>query len=544
MATKVSNLTQGTVINDNDLIYVVINGASRKMLKSDFDKSLVSGNEDGYVSGVIEWVSGLTFKSVQLYWRKNNVLFYSNDVQRTSATADVTDPRIDNFYGDNVGDWGIIEGTAAPSPVLPPVDEETQVHITFATIPAGATEPSDYNDTTAYNENIEWATSTDNNPARFDPDNTEQAFSGVKSIKLTNFSSAKITAPVARAGADLNLVKFWVYLDTLNFNYLFRLQFSIESGGVASLFISDGDYGFDKSLTQQWQQITVPSNVFFNGNWGTEKYTAITIANRKNGSTIYIDEVIVQDGEVGEVIPPVVIYANEVVTDTTPFTGNLSGSDTDVQKALETIDGLALGGAVEGTAVLSSGEVGGTKFLREDGDGTSSWQTVVAGSGTVTSVAVSGSDGIEIDSGSPITTSGTIALGVNKSTLLNNLGLSDVDTIGFAFSDETTDLAILASAISFQMPDFATTLSAVSVNVVTAPTGSIATFDINEGGVSILSTKITIDAGEFTSETAATPPVISDSSIAANAIITVDIDGVGSTITGAGGKVWIYFTRT
>jgi hypothetical protein len=33
------------------------------------------------------------------------------------------------------------------------------------------------------------------------------------------------------------------------------------------------------------------------------------------------------------------------------------------------------GGPVEGTAVLSTGEAGGTKFLREDGDGTSSWQT-------------------------------------------------------------------------------------------------------------------------------------------------------------------------
>jgi len=33
----------------------------------------------------------------------------------------------------------------------------------------------------------------------------------------------------------------------------------------------------------------------------------------------------------------------------------------------------------EGTAVLSTGESGGTKFLREDGDGTSSWQTVSAG---------------------------------------------------------------------------------------------------------------------------------------------------------------------
>jgi hypothetical protein len=32
----------------------------------------------------------------------------------------------------------------------------------------------------------------------------------------------------------------------------------------------------------------------------------------------------------------------------------------------------------EGTGILSTGEGGGTKFLREDGDGTSSWQTVSA----------------------------------------------------------------------------------------------------------------------------------------------------------------------
>lgn len=36
---------------------------------------------------------------------------------------------------------------------------------------------------------------------------------------------------------------------------------------------------------------------------------------------------------------------------------------------------LAAGaGAPEGTAVLSTGETGGTKFLREDGDNSSSWQ--------------------------------------------------------------------------------------------------------------------------------------------------------------------------
>ena len=41
---------------------------------------------------------------------------------------------------------------------------------------------------------------------------------------------------------------------------------------------------------------------------------------------------------------------------------------------LNLLDGLSTL-AQEGTAILSTGETGGTKFLREDGDNTSSWQT-------------------------------------------------------------------------------------------------------------------------------------------------------------------------
>jgi hypothetical protein len=120
---------------------------------------------------------------------------------------------------------------------------------------------------------------------------------------------------------------------------------------------------------------------------------------------------------------------------------------------------------------------------------------------------------------------------------------SETYPLGLAFGDETTDIAVGVDKLTFQMPNFATTLTGVSVNVKTAPTGSVATFDLNEAGVSVLSTKITIDAGETTSVTAAIPPVISDSAIAANAIITIDIDGVGSTIAGVAPKLWIYYTR-
>lgn len=64
------------------------------------------------------------------------------------------------------------------------------------------------------------------------------------------------------------------------------------------------------------------------------------------------------------------------------------------------------------------------QVLTTDGAGDYTWQTV-SGSGTVTSVAISGSDGIEVDSGSPITTSGTIALGLNKANTLTFLNVED-----------------------------------------------------------------------------------------------------------------------
>jgi len=51
--------------------------------------------------------------------------------------------------------------------------------------------------------------------------------------------------------------------------------------------------------------------------------------------------------------------------------------------------------------------------------------------------------------------------------------------------------------------------------------------DVNDSGTTILSTKLTIDNTEKTSTTAATARVISDSALADDAEITVDIDQIG-----------------
>ena len=54
---------------------------------------------------------------------------------------------------------------------------------------------------------------------------------------------------------------------------------------------------------------------------------------------------------------------------------------------------LATAGAVEGEAVLSTGETGGSKFLREDGDGTSSWQSISASTTQLPTYIVAASGG-------------------------------------------------------------------------------------------------------------------------------------------------------
>ena len=117
---------------------------------------------------------------------------------------------------------------------------------------------------------------------------------------------------------------------------------------------------------------------------------------------------------------------------------------------------------------------------------------------------------------------------------------STARSLTVACSDETTALTTGTAKATFRMPS-AATITAVRASVTTAPAGSALTVDINESGSTILSTKLTIDAGEKTSTTAATAAVISDASIADDAEMTIDIDAIGSSTAGAGLKVTIYY---
>lgn len=110
-----------------------------------------------------------------------------------------------------------------------------------------------------------------------------------------------------------------------------------------------------------------------------------------------------------------------------------------------------------------------------------------------------------------------------------------------AVSDESTAITTGTAKLTFRMP-FAMTLTSVRASLTTASSSGAPAIDVNDGGVSIFSTTLTIDASEKTSTTATTPAVLSDTSLADDAEITIDIDTAGTGATGL--KVTFIGTRT
>lgn len=110
-------------------------------------------------------------------------------------------------------------------------------------------------------------------------------------------------------------------------------------------------------------------------------------------------------------------------------------------------------------------------------------------------------------------------------------------------SDEATAITAGTNKYRIRAPyRFKLTEARMSVN--TAPTGAALLVDVNVETVSVFSTnKLRIDVSERTSETSSAPPVIANPKILKDAEISIDFDQVGSTVAGAGVKIWLIGTR-
>ena len=138
-----------------------------------------------------------------------------------------------------------------------------------------------------------------------------------------------------------------------------------------------------------------------------------------------------------------------------------------------TVGDVDLTADVTGTLPVASGGTGLTalgsanQVLGVNSGGTALEYKTLSTGGTVTSVTVTGSDGIEIDSGSPVTTSGTIALGINSTTLSTHLGLGS--------------LATQSSVTESQISDLGSYITASSTDTLTNKSGDISQWTNDSG---------------------------------------------------------------
>ena len=211
------------------------------------------------------------------------------------------------------------------------------------------------------------------------------------------------------------------------------------------------------------------------------------------------------------------------------FNGNLYSKAKDVITSQGDLRRGDASGNAERLAIGASGKV-----LQSNGT-TESWETIDTADSIITTrgdiiFGNAAGDGARLAAGTAgkfLTTQGASA----DPTYTN-------PTLSFIVSltAEDGDATVADDLAQIRMP-FAITVTDVRAFCNTAPTGATLTFDIEEAGSSILSTLITIDASEKTSTTAATPPEISDSTLADDSIISFNIDQIGSSNAGTGLKV-------
>jgi hypothetical protein len=165
-----------------------------------------------------------------------------------------------------------------------------------------------------------------------------------------------------------------------------------------------------------------------------------------------------------------------------------------------------------------------------------------------------GATGAQGDPGPGVATGGTTdqllakASGTNYDTKWINQSAIVLTERQIVFlSTPASNASAALGVVEFRFPD-AVSLTAVKFECDSdnPPTGSAAQMDLRLAGTTIFSTNPTIDAGESSSDTAATAPVLSSNptAISAGAKLEFDLDQIGASNAGRGYYAVLIYTRS
>jgi len=103
--------------------------------------------------------------------------------------------------------------------------------------------------------------------------------------------------------------------------------------------------------------------------------------------------------------------------------------------------------------------------------------------------------------------------------------------LAVAVGDETTTITTGSAKVTFRMPH-AMTLSKIKGSLTAVSTATGLTVDVTHGGTSVFSTRMTFDANEGTTESAAAPSVLGVTALSDDAVMTINVDGAGGGAKG------------
>jgi hypothetical protein len=312
----------------------------------------------------------------------------------------------------------------------------------------------------------------------------------------------------------------WKHTAAITFALLLTASPIAISQNFLGLLPTDSLLGRDTAGTGQVESITLDDTLSFDGSKHLQRDALTGDVTSSAGSQA-------------------TTIAGDSVALTTDTTGNYAAGDAEAGAALtgDSATSFFSAGTIElargGTSASLSDPAGHRLLVWDDTNNVMEFQD--GGTGLTTSATA-------LDCDTPTTTAvGCIELATTAEATAMTDTSRAVTPEGLKYKpiymcmkvgDETTAITTGTGKLTFYFPA-AWTVTGVYAALTAQSTSGNPTFDINEAGTSILgANKLSIDANEDTSATAATGTSVSDASIAANAKMTIDIDTAG---TGAKG---------
>ena len=234
---------------------------------------VVQGNR--LISGGVSYVSGLTFETSALEYIIGGTIY---DIPLpTTLVLSSGDPvfnRIDVIVADVSGNTSVVGGTPSANPEKPDIDEETQVEVTFVSIPANGTTP-DIDLLLLYNENVgpptEWSFGAVGlQPTRISGSSTDQTYSGLTAIRVSGVTGTFTTSFRLTGSTTVDTNQFATLqfaIRNLSANTTssqirlgFRTTGNTQNGNYVYMNAagSSGYVQYSSTNTSSWQLISIP----------------------------------------------------------------------------------------------------------------------------------------------------------------------------------------------------------------------------------------------------------------------------------------------